>query len=149
MRLLDLCLIDVHARTGEPPLRLGLPLLDDNLRFQAGRCRPNTVLAAAYDLKVFFSVVDKQPADVRPADVLAFVTAQRSGQPSIDGVLKPVVVTTRPVCRCARCGAGCRSCPGCTRSCTLAATCRPTRCREGCRPAGTGGYEGPATASTS
>jgi len=92
MRLLDLCLIDVHARTGEPPLRLGVPLLDDYLRFLAGRCRPNTVLAAAYDLKVFFSVVDKQPEDVRPADVLAFVTAQRSGQPSIDRVLKPVVV---------------------------------------------------------
>jgi hypothetical protein len=92
MRLLDLCLIDVHARAGEPPLRLGVPLLDDYLRFLAGRCRPNTVLAAAYDLKVFFTVVDKQPADVQPGDVLAFVTAQRTGQPSIDGVLKPVVV---------------------------------------------------------
>jgi hypothetical protein len=24
-----------------------------------GRCRPNTVLAAAYDLKIFFAVVGK------------------------------------------------------------------------------------------
>lgn len=58
---------------------LGVPLLDDYLRFVSGRCRPHTVLAAAFDLKVFFTVVDKQPEDVRPADVLAFVTAQRSG----------------------------------------------------------------------
>ena len=91
MRLLDLCLIDVLARAGEPPVRLGVPLLDEYLRFLAGRCRPNTVLAAAFDLKVFFTVVDKQPEGVQPADVLAFVTAQRAGQPSIDGVLRPLV----------------------------------------------------------
>jgi hypothetical protein len=48
------------------------------------------VLAAAYDLKVFFTVVGKAPQEVQPADVLAFVTAQRTGQPSIDGVLKAV-----------------------------------------------------------
>jgi integrase/recombinase XerD len=90
MRLLDLCLIDVPARAGDPPVRLGVPQLDEYLRFVAGRCRPNTVLAAAYDLKVFFTVVGKAPQDVQPADVLAFVTAQRTGQPSIDGVLKPV-----------------------------------------------------------
>jgi hypothetical protein len=66
---------------------LGAPLLDDYLRFVSGRCRPNTVLAAAFDLKVFFTVVDKQPEDVRPADVLAFVTAQRSGRSSIGGDL--------------------------------------------------------------
>ncbi len=55
MRLLDVCLIGPYARPGEPPARLGVPLLDDYLRFVAGRCRPNTVLAAAYDLKVFFT----------------------------------------------------------------------------------------------
>ena len=65
---------------GSRPARLGVPLLDEYLRFLAGRCRPNTVLAAAYDLKVFFTVVGKQPHDVQPADVLAFVTAQRTGQ---------------------------------------------------------------------
>jgi integrase/recombinase XerD len=31
------------------------------------------VLAAAYDLKVFFTVVGKPPGQVRPADVLAFI----------------------------------------------------------------------------
>jgi integrase/recombinase XerD len=90
MRLLDVCLIDVHGRAGEPPARLGVPLLDEYLRFLSGRCRPNTVLAAAYDLKVFFTVVGKQPEDVQPTDVLAFVTAQRTGRSSIGAVLQPV-----------------------------------------------------------
>jgi site-specific recombinase XerD len=60
-------------------VRLGVPLLDEYLEFLAGRCRPNTVLAVAYDLKVFFTVVGKPPRRVRPADVLAFMTAQRAG----------------------------------------------------------------------
>jgi integrase/recombinase XerD len=59
--------------------RLGVPLLDEYLQFLAGRCRPNTVLAVAYDLKVFFTVVAKSPRRVRPVDVLAFMTAQRAG----------------------------------------------------------------------
>jgi site-specific recombinase XerD len=60
-------------------VRLGEPLLDAYLEFVAARCRPNTVLAAAFDLKVFFSVVGKRPAEVTPGDVLGFVTAQRAG----------------------------------------------------------------------
>lgn len=52
-------------------------------------CRPNTVLAAAYDLWVFFTVVNKPSAEVVPADVLGFITAQRTGRPS-DRVLQPV-----------------------------------------------------------
>ena len=59
--------------------RLGVPLLDEYLEFLAGRCRPNTVLAVAYDLMVFFTVVAKSPRRVRPVDVLAFMTAQRTG----------------------------------------------------------------------
>jgi len=39
---------------------LGLPLVDDYLEFLTGRCRPNTVLAAAYDLKVFFGAVARR-----------------------------------------------------------------------------------------
>jgi hypothetical protein len=45
----------------------------------AARSTPNTVLATAYDLAVFFRVVDKSPTEVSTADVLAFVTAQRHG----------------------------------------------------------------------
>jgi integrase/recombinase XerD len=52
---------------GELVVRLGVPLLDEYLEFLAGRCRPNTVLAVAYDLKVFFTVVGKPPRRVRPS----------------------------------------------------------------------------------
>src|SRR3954464_698304 len=79
MSLLDPCLIPSPGPSGELVVRLGMPLVDDYLEFLAGRCRPNTVLAAAYDLRVFFRVVDKPPTAVRPADVLAFITAQRTG----------------------------------------------------------------------
>ena len=37
------------------------------------------MLAVVYDLKVFFTAVGKPPRRVRPADVLAFMTAQRTG----------------------------------------------------------------------
>jgi hypothetical protein len=40
---------------GELVVRLGARLLDEYLEFLAGRCRPNTVAAVAYDLKVFFT----------------------------------------------------------------------------------------------
>ena len=80
MSLLDLCLIRSRGPSGEEVIRLGMPLVDDYLVFLVGRCRPNTVLAAAYDLKVFFTVVAKDVADVEPGDVLGFITAQRTGR---------------------------------------------------------------------
>ena len=64
---------------GELAVGLGVGLLDEYLEFLAGRCRPNTVLAVAYDLKVSFTVVGKPPRRVRPVDVLAFMTTQRTG----------------------------------------------------------------------
>ena len=66
-----------------PPARpgggLGDPLLDAYLEFVTARSRPNTVLATRFDLKVFFSVVDKAVDAVTSRDVLGFITAQRSG----------------------------------------------------------------------
>src|ERR1700737_4382783 len=59
-------------------VRLGHDLLDDYLRFVASRCRPNSVLAAGFDLKVFFAFVGKEPAVVTMADVLEFITEQRA-----------------------------------------------------------------------
>ena len=59
-------------------ITLGHSLLDDYLEFVAARARPNTLLAAAYDLKVFFTEVVKQPADVSTADVLGFIKSQRA-----------------------------------------------------------------------
>jgi integrase/recombinase XerD len=72
-------LIRSRDSSGNVSARLGLPLADEYLEFLAGRCRPNTVLAVAYDLKVFFSVVGEPPGAVTTADVLAFMTAQRCG----------------------------------------------------------------------
>ena len=57
---------------------LGHPVLDDYLAFVAARARTNTWLAVASDLKIFFSVVAKPPAEVRPADVFEFLAAQRA-----------------------------------------------------------------------
>jgi integrase/recombinase XerD len=71
----------VSSRDGRGGLvRIGIPLADVYLEFLGGRCRPNTVLAAAYDLKVFFEVVARPADQVQPADVLGFITAQRTGR---------------------------------------------------------------------
>ena len=61
------------------PVGLGDPLLDAYLEFVTARSRPNTVLATRFDLKVFFSVVDKPVEAVTSRDVLGFITAQRIG----------------------------------------------------------------------
>jgi integrase/recombinase XerD len=80
MSVSDLCLIRSRGPSGEQVVRLGVPLVDDYLEFLEGRCRPNTVLAAAYDLRVFFGVVAKPAVEVCSADVLGFITAQRTGR---------------------------------------------------------------------
>ncbi len=99
---------------GELVAQLGVPLLDEYLEFLAGRCRPNTVLAVAYDLKVFFTVVAKPPRRVRPADVLGFMTAQRTGGDRRLHVAAPGA----GVCRPGRRGGRCRVCRACMGSCT-------------------------------
>jgi site-specific recombinase XerD len=76
----DFCLI--RGSQGRAA-RLGEPLLDDYLDFVAGRCSANTVLATAFDLKVFFGIVAKPPAEVSTTDVLGFMTAQRTGATSL------------------------------------------------------------------
>lgn len=68
------CLIDQRG----PVPSLGEPLVDEYLRFTAARVRPNTLTAQAYDLKVFFTVIPKPPAQVTTSDVLAFIEAQRA-----------------------------------------------------------------------
>jgi hypothetical protein len=69
----------VHRHTG------GVLEADDYLDMVAARARPNTVLASAFDLKVFFSVVGKEPAEIGHADVLAFIQAQRATATRGDG----------------------------------------------------------------
>ena len=60
------------------PASLGHPQLDRHLEFVAARSRPNTVLATASDLKLFFASVGKEPLEVTTADVMAFIAAQRA-----------------------------------------------------------------------
>jgi integrase/recombinase XerD len=59
-------------------ITLGHPLLDAYLEFVGGRGAVNTWLATGYDLKVFFAVVGKEPAEVSAVDVFAFLAEQRA-----------------------------------------------------------------------
>jgi site-specific recombinase XerD len=79
MTWMDPCLLRSRTAAGDLVVRLGVPQLDAYLEFLAARSRPNTVLAVAYDLSVFFAVVGKPPQRVTAADVLGFVTAQHTG----------------------------------------------------------------------
>jgi integrase/recombinase XerD len=73
---------------GERSWRVGHDQLDEFLEFAHGRARPNTVRAYAHDLKVFFSVVAKEPAEVTPRDVVDFVTAQQRPRAGAEKVVR-------------------------------------------------------------
>ena len=73
---------------GEREYRIGNELVDEFLEFVSVRARPNTVKAYAHDLKVFFSVVGKEPVEVIPADVLAFVTEQNRPRDGANNVVR-------------------------------------------------------------
>ena len=49
------CLVRTPGPADREEIHVGHPLLDAFLEFVAGRARWNTVLATAFDLKVFFS----------------------------------------------------------------------------------------------
>lgn len=71
------CLVRPSGGDAGGVITLGHPLLDAYIELVAARARWNTVLATVFDLKVFFSTVGKDPADVVTADVLAFIKEQR------------------------------------------------------------------------
>jgi hypothetical protein len=71
------CLVRTVTGAGEVQYALGHRLVDRYLEFVAGRARPNTLRAAAFDLKAFFAVVAKGPAEVTAADVFDFLADQR------------------------------------------------------------------------
>jgi integrase/recombinase XerD len=80
---------ECHVRPdGERVFRIGHQLVDEFLEFVVGRARPNTVRAYAHDLSVFFTVVGKDPLEIRPKDVMAFVTAQRRPKPGAENVVR-------------------------------------------------------------
>lgn len=59
-------------------ITLGHPIIDEYLAFAGARLRLNSWLAVAFDLKVFFSVIPKEPQAITTADVFAFIKAQRA-----------------------------------------------------------------------
>jgi site-specific recombinase XerD len=67
---------------------VGHRLVDEFLGFAASRARPNTVRAYAHDLKTFFSVVAKDPVEVRAKDVLGFVTVQQRARVGAENVTR-------------------------------------------------------------
>jgi integrase/recombinase XerD len=71
------CLVRPSSPGGKARSELGHPLVDRYLEFVAGRARPNTTRATAFDLKTFFTIVGKDPLDVVAADVFEFIAAQR------------------------------------------------------------------------
>lgn len=58
-------------------LSLGLTLVDQYLDFLRCRCRYNTWLNYAHDLKVFFDAIDKPVIAVSTADVFRFIECQQ------------------------------------------------------------------------
>jgi site-specific recombinase XerD len=71
------CLVRSVPSSGQDRYSLGDRLVDRYLEFVAGRCRPNTLRAVAFDLKAFFGVVGKGPVEVTAADVFDFLADQR------------------------------------------------------------------------
>lgn len=71
------CLIRSSTPAGDARFALGGPLVDRYLEFVAGRSRPNTLRAVAFDLKTFFTVIAKDPVEVVAADVFEFLADQR------------------------------------------------------------------------
>ena len=71
------CLVRLVSGSGQVRYRLGERLVDRYLEFVAGRCRPSTLRAVAFDLKAFFAVAGKDPVQVTAADVFEFLADQR------------------------------------------------------------------------
>lgn len=76
------------VREGRVVYRVGHELIDEFLEFAEVRCRPNTVRAYAHDLKVFFEVVAKEPAEVTARDVFGFIAAQQHPRAGAENLIR-------------------------------------------------------------
>jgi integrase/recombinase XerD len=70
-------LVRGESSNGEDRYFLGHPVVDRYLEFVAGRVRPNSLRAVAFDLKAFFAVVAKDPVEVVASDIFDFLAHQR------------------------------------------------------------------------
>jgi integrase/recombinase XerD len=77
------CLVRFVSGSGQVRYRLGDRLVDRYLEFVAGRCRPNTLRAVAFDVKAFFSVTGKDPVEITAADVFEFLAHQRGDRTAV------------------------------------------------------------------
>jgi integrase/recombinase XerD len=78
----------VTCADGGRSWRVGHGQVDEFLEFAHGRVRPNTARAYAHDLKVFFSIVAKEPAEVTSRDVLDFVAAQQRARAGAENIVR-------------------------------------------------------------
>jgi site-specific recombinase XerD len=74
-------------------------MVDRYLEFVAGRARPNTLRAVAHDLKTFFSVIDKDPAEVVAFDVFEFLAHQRGDRRVVRMVDRESGLSARTIAR--------------------------------------------------
>jgi site-specific recombinase XerD len=85
--------------SGQVRYRLGERLVDRYLEFVAGRCRPNTLRAVAFDLKAFFAVITKDPVQVTAAEVYDFLAHQRGDRTVIRLADRESGVSARTIAR--------------------------------------------------
>jgi site-specific recombinase XerD len=93
------CLVRIVSGAGEVRYSLGHRLVDRYLEFVAGRSRPNTLRAVAFDLKAFFAVVAKDPAEVTAADVFGFLADQRGDRGVVRLVDRESGLSARTIAR--------------------------------------------------
>ena len=93
------CLVRSVSLSGETRYALGDPLVDHYLDFVAGRCRPNTLTATAFDLKTFFTVIERDPLAVTPADVFEFLAAQRGDRRVVRMIDRESGLSARTIAR--------------------------------------------------
>jgi hypothetical protein len=134
--------------SGQVRYRLGDPLVDRYLEFVAGRARPNTLRAVAFDLKMFFAVIAKDPREVTAVDVFDFlahlrrVCRRRAARPAGRRRGAGRAARGRPGCRSSRARAPVAGTVDAPRSSARAraagrggtsrAVARPARHRAGC-----------------
>jgi site-specific recombinase XerD len=93
------CLVRNVLGPGQVGYRLGERLVDRYLEFVAGRCRPNTLRAVAFDLKTFFAVTGKDPVEVTAADVFDFLAHQRGDRSVVRMADRESGVSARTIAR--------------------------------------------------
>ena len=118
------CLARFMSGSGQVRYRLA----DRYLEFVAGRCRPNTLRAVAFDLKAFFTVIPKDPAAVTAADVFEFLADQRGDRTVVRLADRESGLSARTIARRLSSVSGLHA----YLVARVTRRCRSTRCRAAC-----------------